>query len=158
MVGLTILRVIIVAATTFSLLIIPENSTAFFTGIFIFSGSLINDYANLLYTAYNQEKLRIQKVISIIALVISAIYFLLSIAGFMNIVKLVFDKNAATGALVPGDIPGSIVLLPDFSLSIYYVVWPLAIFVAFAIIELVIPLKRTDIRKTVNKEEVKNEC
>lgn len=158
MLGLTILKLFIVAATILSLLIVPGNSTAFFTGIFIFSGSLINDYANLIYTTINGKKMSVQKVAGCLGLSLSFVYLLLSVAGFMNIIKLV--SNNKTVMLVPGEISGSTIVLPDFSIPIYFIVWPLAIFMILTLFELVFSFKRTDIRRntTNNVGGAKNEC
>lgn len=158
MLGLTILKLIIIAVTILSLLIVPENSTAFFTGIFIFSGSLINDYVNLIYTA-SGEKMKVQRTVGCVGFSVSVVYLLLSVAGFMNILKLVSDKDASM-MLVPGMVPGSTVLLPEFSVPVHVIVWPLAVFLVLTFFELVFSFKRTDVRNrtTSNVGGAKSEC
>lgn len=103
--------------------------------------------------------MRVQKAAGGLGLSVSVAYLLLSFAGFMNIIKLTFD-NSKSVALVPGEIPGSIIILPDFSMPIYFVVWPLSIFVALTIFELVFSFKRTDARKKTTNDVggAKSEC
>lgn len=142
------MRLVIICLTIGSLLIIPENNTAFFIGIFIFSGSLINDYANLWYSEKTNGK-RLQKIISVIGGGISIIYFILSLLGLMKIVQTTIDTETEKLYLIPGEK----VFLPDFSIPLEWVVWFLAIIIVLTLLELFNPMQRTSLSNN-NIQEV----
>lgn len=141
MLGLRVLKFVIIVLTVGSLLIIPENSTAFFIGIFIFSGSLINDYANLLYS--DKEKgITLQKSIAVIGGVFSIVYFVLAVLGFMKVLDTTIIAGKYERVYL---IPGENIFLPDFEIPLSYVVACMGIFVVLTILEFFNPLKRTDL-------------
>lgn len=138
MLGLRVLKLIIISLTIGSLLIIPENDTAFFIGIFIFSGGLVNDYANLWYSD-KRSGVTFQKGISIFGGFISTCYFLLSILGLMKVITTTITMDSDKIYLTPGEN----IFLPDFSIPMELVVWFLAIFIILTLLEFVNPMQRT---------------
>jgi len=136
--GLRVLKLIIISLTIGSLLIIPENDTAFFIGIFIFSGGLVNDYANLWYSD-KRSGVTFQKGISIFGGFISTCYFLLSILGLMKVITTTITMDSDKIYLTPGEN----IFLPDFSIPMELVVWFLAIFIILTLLEFVNPMQRT---------------
>ncbi len=142
MLGLRVLKFVIILLTVGSLLIIPENSTAFFIGIFIFSGSLINDYANLLYSD-RRSGATLQKAIALVGGFFSIVYFVLSVLGFMKVLDTtIIAGNHERVYLVPGEN----IFLPDFALPLSYIIAFMGIFIILTILEFFNPLKRTDLR------------